>query len=75
MLEDLEASGSKLCEKRLLSIAKDIARGLNWLHHKSIVHRDLKPANLLVRCLVAQWLRVVAADAAGFTASSSSSKR
>ncbi len=26
----------------------DIARGLNWLHHKNIIHRDLKPANLLV---------------------------
>lgn len=34
--------------KRIISLAKDIARGLNWLHHKGIIHRDLKSANILV---------------------------
>lgn len=34
--------------KLQLKIARDIARGLTWLHHKGIIHRDLKPANILV---------------------------
>jgi len=34
--------------KRIVALAKDIARGLNWLHHKGIIHRDLKTANILV---------------------------
>jgi len=34
--------------KRIISLAKDIARGLNWLHHKGIIHRDLKSANILL---------------------------
>ena len=32
----------KFSLKRIISLAKDIARGLNWLHHKGIIHRDLK---------------------------------
>ena len=35
-------NGKKFSLKRIISLAKDIARGLNWLHHKGIIHRDLK---------------------------------
>jgi serine/threonine protein kinase len=38
----------RLSWKRYFRFAKDIASGLNWLHHKGIIHRDLKPSNLLV---------------------------
>eukprot|EP00475_Leptophrys_vorax_P008101 TRINITY_DN15202_c0_g1_i3.p1 TRINITY_DN15202_c0_g1~~TRINITY_DN15202_c0_g1_i3.p1 ORF type:complete len:708 (+),score=134.10 TRINITY_DN15202_c0_g1_i3:223-2346(+) len=41
-------SKRKLSWKRYFRFAKDIASGLNWLHHKGIIHRDLKPSNLLV---------------------------
>ena len=36
------ALSKKFSLKRIISLAKDIARGLNWLHHKGIIHRDLK---------------------------------
>lgn len=32
----------------VLGFALDIARGLNWMHHRGYIHRDVKPANLLV---------------------------
>jgi len=51
-LEDVLERNAKLSKrigiKRIVSLAKDIARGLNWLHHKGIIHRDLKTANILV---------------------------
>ncbi|CAM6101034.1 unnamed protein product [Calypogeia fissa] len=37
--------------KRRLSIALDVARGMEYLHslaHKSFIHRDLKPSNILL---------------------------
>ena len=43
-----QREGKKFSLKRCISLAKDIARGLNWLHHKGIIHRDLKSANILL---------------------------
>jgi serine/threonine-protein kinase len=30
-------------------ILREIARGLDYVHHRGVVHRDVKPANILVR--------------------------
>lgn len=50
LLAKKEKAGKKLSLKRIVNLAVDIAKGLNWLHHKGIIHRDLKTANILV-CL------------------------
>jgi serine/threonine protein kinase len=36
-----------LSEEVTLKIAREIALGLNDLHHQQIIHRDLKPSNIL----------------------------
>ncbi len=33
---------------RVLELSTQLARGLNWLHHKGVIHRDLKSANILL---------------------------
>jgi len=38
----------KLTAKKIISIAKQTAFGLNYLHLSNIIHRDLKPDNLLL---------------------------
>ena len=35
-------------QKRLLDIAVQCARGLDYAHHNGLIHQDIKPANLLV---------------------------
>lgn len=35
-------------KKRLLNIAIQFARGLNYAHEKNLIHRDVKPDNLLL---------------------------
>lgn len=48
MLQRHRELGKKMSLNRILQFSMDIARGLNWLHHKLIIHRDLKTENVLV---------------------------
>ncbi|KAJ1255494.1 hypothetical protein BS78_05G243100 [Paspalum vaginatum] len=46
----LQKNSAKLDPRRRVHMAIDIARGMNYLHHRNppVVHRDLKSSNLLV---------------------------
>lgn len=45
---DLSGASLPLAIPRVLSVAKDVARALAFIHHSGIVHRDLKPANVFL---------------------------
>jgi tRNA A-37 threonylcarbamoyl transferase component Bud32 len=47
-LAELIAREAPFDERRLISLARDIARGLSVAHAGGVIHRDLKPANVLV---------------------------
>ncbi|KAL0731734.1 hypothetical protein Bca4012_027828 [Brassica carinata] len=44
----LESLRGAVTERRLAGFARQILRGLSYLHGLKIVHRDIKPANLLL---------------------------
>ncbi|KAJ7540019.1 hypothetical protein O6H91_11G119000 [Diphasiastrum complanatum] len=51
LFEYSKLSWKPLDWKKRLSIALDVARGMEYLHglaHKSFIHRDLKPSNILI---------------------------
>jgi serine/threonine-protein kinase len=47
-LEDLLASNAKLPLKRVLNIALQLARALDYAHRRGVIHRDVKPGNILL---------------------------
>lgn len=48
LVKKLAAKNEVIRPRMFLSMCHDMARGLNWLHHKCMIHRDLKTANLLI---------------------------
>eukprot|EP00249_Psilotum_nudum_P017689 c26442_g2_i1 orf=619-1686(-) len=49
-LADVLQSQKKISEYYLAEVARQVLRGLMYLHQNKIVHRDIKPSNLLLNC-------------------------
>ncbi|MGD9751355.1 MAG: protein kinase [Acidimicrobiia bacterium] len=76
VIAERASSGRGFGVEEIRSVCRQIARGLDALHHYELIHRDLKPANVLcfrdggeVRCKVADLglARDAAADLAVWT--------
>lgn len=48
LFDHLHIMGYKLNESKILSICKNVALGMVYLHGKNILHGDLKSSNLLL---------------------------
>lgn len=40
--------GQEFSVEEIISLLRDLSKGLNYIHSQGIIHRDLKPANILV---------------------------
>eukprot|EP01053_Blabericola_migrator_P004594 Blabericola_migrator_1__4593@NODE_243_length_10934_cov_182_833625_g205_i0_p2_GENE_NODE_243_length_10934_cov_182_833625_g205_i0NODE_243_length_10934_cov_182_833625_g205_i0_p2_ORF_typecomplete_len600_score66_50Pkinase_Tyr/PF07714_17/5_8e03Pkinase_Tyr/PF07714_17/4_8e35Pkinase/PF00069_25/6_2e02Pkinase/PF00069_25/2_2e34MORN/PF02493_20/0_001MORN/PF02493_20/6_3e02MORN/PF02493_20/0_019MORN/PF02493_20/2_2e03Pkinase_fungal/PF17667_1/5_5e07Kdo/PF06293_14/2_3e06RIO1/PF01163_22/0_00014WaaY/PF06176_11/0_0023_ len=49
LLDLLHKKGVKLPRRDILSIAKDICAGMEFLHHQKVLHCDLKSSNILLK--------------------------
>ncbi|GLJ23066.1 hypothetical protein SUGI_0435300 [Cryptomeria japonica] len=47
-LADLLKQKTRLSESFLANVARQVVKGLKYLHIKKIVHRDIKPSNILI---------------------------
>ena len=47
-LDALLKSKGTFSERHLASVARQVVRGLSYLHSHKIIHRNTKPSNLLV---------------------------
>ena len=48
LMKDGDLHDRMLSTVNLRHVAREVARGLQWLHEHNIVHRDVKPENILI---------------------------
>jgi serine/threonine protein kinase len=48
LFDYLHKKKQKLTEEKIVSIMKDVALGMSYLHGKNVLHCDLKSSNVLI---------------------------
>lgn len=61
LLSYLQQSGS-MTEFDTRLVMRQVARGVEYLHHRGIIHRDLKPENILFATYPSPRSRIILAD-------------